>query len=56
MLILSKKKNKLMCPESFEDIDRILTNKEKDTLTSADRSVYNTKKVELKHVHALVVL
>lgn len=38
-----RKKNKLMCTESFEDIDRILTNKEKDTLTSADRSVYNTK-------------
>ena len=38
-----ERKKKLMCTERFEDNDRILSNKEKDTLSSADRSVYNTK-------------
>ena len=38
-----RKKPKLVCTERFKNIDRILTNKEKDTLTSLDRSVYNTK-------------
>ena len=28
---------------NFEEIDRVLTNKEKDSLTCADRSNYNTK-------------
>ena len=30
---------------SFEEIDRVLTNKEKDQLTSMDRGIYNTKEV-----------
>lgn len=42
-----RKKPKLVCTERFEDINRILTNKEKDTLTSLDRSVYNTKKKKI---------
>ena len=29
--------------QSFEGIDQILSNKVKDTLTSANHSVYNTK-------------
>lgn len=41
------KKPKLVCTERFEHIDRILTNKEKDTFTSLDRSVYNTKKKKI---------
>lgn len=51
-----RKKPKLVCTERFEDINRILTNKEKDTFTSLNRSVYNTKQVGLKHIDAPVVL
>ena len=56
LLITSEKKPKLVCTERFEDINRILTNKEKDTFTSLNRSVYNTKQVGLKHIDAPVVL
>lgn len=43
----SSKKSRLQPQVSFEEMDRVLSNKEKDQLTSMDRSIYNTKKKKI---------
>lgn len=40
----SSKRSRLQPLVSFEELDSVLSNKEKDQLTSKDRSIYNTKK------------
>lgn len=43
----SSKRSRLQPLVSFEEMDRVLSNKEKDQLTSMDRSIYNTKKKKI---------